>query len=396
MTYVNQKITNLPASATLAVKTRATELRAQGVDIIDLSAGEPDIDTPEHIKEAAVRALKDGKTKYTPVPGTVACREAIAEKLSVQNGIEATAATVVVTNGGKQALSALFDSCLEPGDEVIIPAPYWVSYVPMVELAGGKPVVVQTDADRGYKLTADVLKKTITPKTKMFVINSPSNPTGAGYTASEMRELAAALLDTDILIVSDEVYEKITYGDFQFTSFASAVPELAARTVTVNALSKTYSMTGWRVGYATGPAEIIKAMGKLQGQTTSNVCSIAQEAAIAALRGPHDFLKPLVESYARRTHLALESIRQTEGLSVPVVPEGAFYLFVRIEEYLKRNTAGITGSVELAARLLENGVAVVPGEAFGDPAAFRISVSLADDVLRRGMEQIKQGIQSTM
>jgi aspartate aminotransferase len=396
MTYLNKKIINLPASATLAVKTRATELRAQGVNIIDLSAGEPDIDTPEHIKEAAIRALHDGKTKYTPVPGTLACREAIAKKLTEDNGIATSAAAVVVTNGGKQALSALFDSCLESGDEVIVPAPYWVSYVPMVELAGGTAVVVQTEASRGYKLSPEALKSVITPRTKMFIMNSPSNPTGAAYTAAEMKELAAVLLDTNILIVSDEVYEKITYGDFRFTSFAAAVPDLADRTVTINALSKTYSMTGWRVGYATGPETIIKAMGKLQGQTTSNVCSIAQEAAIAALQGSHDFLVPLVESYARRTHMAVEAINAIEGLAVPVMPEGAFYLFVRIEDYLDKNSAGIKSSVELAAKLLESGVAVVPGEAFGDPGAFRISVSLADDVLRQGIERIKEGIQATM
>lgn len=396
MTFLNSLISNLQPSATLAVKTRAGELRAQGKQIIDLSAGEPDIDTPEHIKEAAIQALRDGKTKYTPVPGTPACREAIAKKLTEDNGIATDPANVIVTNGGKQALSELFGAILNPGDEVIIPAPYWVSYVPMVELAGGVPVVVQTDPLHGYKLSPDQLQAAITSKTRAFVFNSPSNPTGAGYSENDMRALGAVLANSNILIISDEVYEKITYGDFKFNSIAAVLPDLQDRIVTINALSKTYSMTGWRIGYATGPADIIKGMNKLQGQTTSNVCSIAQAAAIAALNGPHDFLVELVQNYERRMQTALDFVSATPGLSVPVKPVGAFYLFIRIDELLQLNSQGLKGSIDLAARLLDQGVAVVPGEAFGDASAFRISVSLADATLTEGLKKINEGIQSVI
>jgi aspartate aminotransferase len=393
MTYLNKTIQELAPSATLAVKTRAGELRAQGKEIIDLSAGEPDIDTPEHIKEAANQAMRDGQTKYTPVPGTPACRAAIAHKLTEENNIPTEPANVIVTNGGKQALAQLFAAILDPGDEVIIPAPYWVSYVPMVELAGGKAVVVNTDPAHGYRLQPEQLQAALNDKTKVFILNSPSNPTGAGYAREDILALGKVLADSRALIVSDEVYEKICYDGFEFYSAAAVLPELQDRIVTVNALSKTYSMTGWRVGYAAGPESIIKGMSKIQGQTTSNVCSIAQAAAIAALQGPQDFLAPLIENYDRRMNSALSFIEKTSGLSVPVKPNGAFYVFVRIDQLLQNSSVELGGAAELAGRLLDEGVAVVPGEAFGDPGAFRISVSLADDVLSKGLEKINKGVQ---
>ncbi len=391
MQLVNKMALKLKPSETMAVKARALALKAEGKSIVDLCAGEPDIDTPDFIKEAALKALKDGKTKYTNSSGIPELREAIAEKLHKENLINVKPSQVIVTNGGKQALHHLFQVVLDPGDEVIIPSPYWVSYPPMVELAGGKSVIVPTAASNGYKMSAEALSKAITPKTRCVIINSPSNPTGAGYTKSELAALGAVIVKSSSLVVSDEVYEKICYGGFKFASFVEACPDLAERTVTVNAFSKSYSMTGWRVGYAAGPAQIINAMGNYQTQSTSNVNSIAQYAAVAALKGPQDFLIPMVNSFSRRIDLALEIISKTSGLSVPVRPEGAFYLFVRFDELkAKLCTKGIKSSTDFINFLLEQaGVASVAGEAFGDDGAFRISVSASDNDVKEGLSRIK-------
>lgn len=389
--YLNDLIQSIKPSATLAVKAKATDLKAQGRSIVDLSAGEPDVDTPEHIKEAATAALKAGKTKYTAVPGIPELREAVAQKFS-SDGIPTTAADVIITNGGKQALYECFRVVLNPGDEVVIPAPYWVSYPPMVELCGGRPVIAETSAAAGYKLQPEQLRAAITDRTRMIIMNSPSNPTGAAYTASELAALGEVMAESSALCVSDEVYEKLTYDGFTSASFASAAPPMAKRTVTVNACSKTYSMTGWRVGFATGPADVIKAMGKLQGQTTSNVCSIAQYAAVAAIAGSHEFLPPLLTCYRRRFQTALDAVKTIPGLHVAGVPQGAFYLFIRIDELCQ--TGRTKGSVDFATYLLEQeGVAVVPGAAFGDDRAFRISVSLADDVIEDGLARIARAVE---
>lgn len=389
MNYVNAKARALKPSETLAVKARANELKAQGRKIIDLSTGEPDIDTPEHIKEGARRALAEGKTKYTEVAGIKELREAIAHKLVNENGIECDPSRVIVTNGGKQALEELFKVVLEPGDEVVIPAPYWVSYPPMVELAGGTPVIVNARPENGFKLTPEELASVLSPRTKCVVINSPSNPTGAAYSASELRALGSVLERTDALIVSDEVYEKVVFGGFSFVSVAAALPSLRDRVVTVNAFSKSYSMTGWRVGYAAGPKEIISAMARYQSQSTSNVCAPAQYAALAALAGPHDFLKGMLESFDRRIHHALSLLERAPGLRVMCKPEGAFYLFVRFEELARGGRPEAKSSGVFVNHLLESaGVAAVPGEAFGDPYAFRISVAAADSAVAQGVEQI--------
>lgn len=392
MSAVNKRASRLKPSETLAVKARALELQAQGKRIIDLSAGEPDIDTPQHIKDAALRAMNEGHTKYTAVPGIEALRQAIAEKLERDNGIRTCARDIIVTNGGKQALFELFQVLLEPGDEVVIIAPYWVSYPSMVELAGGCPVVVPTSVRDGFKVSPAALQAVLCDKTRAVIINSPSNPSGATYSSAELAALGEVILPSRAVVVSDEVYEKLTYGGFKFTSFAAACPALAERTVTVNAFSKTYSMTGWRVGYATGPAEIIGAMNRYQSQATSNVCSIAQYAALAALKGPHDFLGPLRESYQRRLAMAMDVLKGVPGLDAGSPPPGAFYLFVRFDPS-KFSRGGIKGSASLVSYLLDQaGVAAVPGEAFGDDQAFRISVSSSDENVAQGVQKIAKAL----
>ena len=380
----------------MAVKAKATELKAKGVNVIDLSTGEPDLDPPEHIKEGAIKALRDGKTKYTDVAGIKELRDAIAEKLAKENGIVTDASGVVVCNGGKQALQQLFEVIVEPGDEVVVPAPYWVSYLPMVTLPGGTPVVVRAKPENRFKMTPDELAEALTPKTKAVIINSPSNPTGAAYTKKELAALGKIVAErSSAIVVSDEIYEKIVYNGFAFTSCVQAMPELAGRIATVNGFSKAYSMTGWRVGYVTGPKEVVTAVGRLQSQTTSNICSCAQYAALAALKGPQDFLAPMIESFDRRLSLALSILEKTPGLKVVARPEGAFYLFIRFAELAASGRPETKGSGIFANYLLEKaGVAVVPGEAFGDDAAFRISIASADENIKKGLEQIKGAIEA--
>ncbi len=396
MVLTNGRARRLQPSETLAVKAKAAALKAQGRTIFDLSAGEPDIDTPEHIKAAAVEALRLGKTKYGNVSGNPELREALAEKLTRENGLPTKPEQVIVTNGGKQALYALFQVTVEPGDEVIIPAPYWVSYPAMVELAGGKPVIVPTGPSDRFKITPELLQAHLSPRTRWVVLNSPSNPTGIGYTAAEMSALGEVLAPTRVGIISDEVYEKLCFDTFKFHSFGAVCPELLDRTVTVNAFSKTYSMTGWRVGYAAGPKEILDAMGRHQSQTTSNVCTIAQAAAFAALKGSHDFIAPMVASFRRRMKLAQEILVSEPLLTLAGEPDGAFYLFVRCEKFLE--TPGgvrLGGSGALAGALLDaGGVAVVPGQAFGDDRAFRVSISSADANVEAGMTALVQAIKT--
>ena len=391
MTLTNRKSALIKPSETLAVKARANELKAKGRTIVDLSTGEPDIDTPEHIKEAATKALKEGKTKYTPVQGIPELREAIAHKLTTTNGIPTQAKQVIVTNGGKQALYSLFDVCLEPGDEVVILAPYWVSYPVMVEMAGGKPVIISGDPKAGYRVSPAQLKAALTPRTRFVVMNSPSNPTGLGYSAAEQRALGDVIAASGALVVSDEVYERVTFGGFEFVSFEKACPNLAGRVVTVNALSKTYSMTGWRVGYAAGPFEIIDAMIRHQSQTTSGINSISQYAALAALQGSHDFVVTMNQNFSRRMELALREIGKTPGLAVHCKPQGAFYLFVDFGG-LKAATSNpaVANSTAFTNYLLDSaGVAAVPGGAFGDDGGFRISVAAADAAVAAGAQAIR-------
>jgi aspartate aminotransferase len=393
MEYTNYRIGQIKPSETLAVKAKAAELKKQGRSIIDFSAGEPDIDTPDHIKDAAVQALKAGYTKYVNVSGIPELREALSEKLNKENGIKADPSTVIVTNGGKQAIHAFFDVILEKGDEVIIPAPYWVSYPAIVELCGGKAIINNCKPENGLKMTPAELESLITEKTKCVIINSPSNPTGVGYSPQDLVDIGKVLQKHPrCLILSDEVYEKIVFPGYEFTSFAKACPELSGRVYTVNAFSKTYSMTGWRVGYAHGPKEVIAAMGRHQSQTTSNVCSIAQYAALGALKGPQDFIQGMIKDYSRRINMVREMLSKAPGLELACIPSGAFYLFISFKNYLEGNkNSPVKGSADLAEYLLDKcGVAVVPGEAFGDNNAFRMSVTSPDKVLEEGVERIIQ------
>ncbi len=388
MTKLNKRIQTVKESATLAVKEKAEKLKAEGRKIINLGPGEPDIDTPEHIKEGALKAMKDGKTKYLSVPGLPALREAIANKLKNENGIDGVSGNVIVTNGGKQAIFEALDVLLEPGDEVLVPAPYWVSYPEMIRLASGVPVIVSTDAENGYKVTPSQLESSLTKRSRILILNSPSNPTGAAYTEAEFKALGQVVKKYNLVVISDEVYEKIVYDGFKFTSFVKANPDLAQQTITVNAFSKTYSMTGWRVGYAHGPKEIITAMSRHQGQTTSNVCSIAQYAALAAIEGDHTFLTNLLVSYDRRRNFALDLINKSQFISVAKKPEGAFFLFIRIEPLIgkKWKSTTIDGSQSLATFLLdEAGVALIPGVEFGDDGAVRISYAVSDSDLEDGI-----------
>lgn len=398
MGLTNRKSALIKPSETLAVKARANELKAKGKTIVDLSTGEPDIDTPEHIKEAATKALKDGKTKYTPVQGIPELREAIAHKLTAENGIPTQPKQVVVTNGGKQALYSLFDVTLEHDDEVVILAPYWVSYPVMVEMAGGRPVIVSGDPKNGYRVTPSQLKAALTPRTRFVVLNSPSNPTGLGYSAAEQRALGDVIAQTGAMVISDEVYEKVTFGGFEFVSFEKACPALSGRVVTVNALSKTYSMTGWRVGYAAGPFEIIDAMIRHQSQSTSGINSISQYAAVAALTGPHDFINLMNQNFVRRIKAALEEIQKAPGLAVPCMPQGAFYLFINFSALQSATSnAAVANSTSFTNYLLDSaGVAAVPGSAFGDDGAFRISVAASDAAVAAGAQGIRQAVEQLL
>jgi aspartate aminotransferase len=393
--YINAIASRLKPSETLAVKTKAAELRAGGREIVDLSIGEPDFDTPAHIKAAAEKAMARGKTKYTDAAGIKELRGAIAEKLRRENGIEVDAAGVIVTNGGKQALAEAFQVMLDPGDQVLVIAPYWVSYPAMIELAGGQAVVRHTRPEDQYKLRPAALKQSLNAKTRCVIINSPSNPCGVMYNARELAELGEVLAQHDCLIVSDEVYEKMILGETKFSSFLQACPALASRTITVNAFSKTYAMTGWRVGYAAGPKEFISAMGKLQGQTTSNVNSIAQYAALAALSGPQDCVETMRQSYRRRLGLALEILSGVRGIKIPCRPEGSFFLLLDFSELqaeaAPKQAAKVSSSDAFVNCLLEEaGVALVPGVAFGEPSTVRMSLAAADQDLIRGLKAIER------
>ncbi len=393
MTTLNHRIQGIKGSATLILKEKADRLKASGKKIINLGPGEPDIDTPEHIKDAAIKALREGKTKYLAVAGLPELREALASKFRNENKLNVDSSSVIVTNGGKQALLESFDVLLEPGDEVIIPAPYWVSYPEMARLAGGVPVIIPSDPKNRYRLSPDLLKKYISNKSRILVLNSPSNPSGASYSRKELEDLAEVVLKHNLMVVSDEVYEKIVYDGYVSTSIGSLSKEMESRTITVNALSKTYSMTGWRIGYACGPKDVIAAMVRHQGQTTSNVCSITQYAGLAAITGDHSFLPPLIENYKRRRDLGLRAIESMPGCSVVEKPEGAFFLFIRIEPLIGRRWRGgtINNSQDIANMLLDEvGVALLPGSEFGDDGAIRISYALSDAELESGLKAMTQ------
>lgn len=393
MAFLSDTLARVKPSPTIAVTNKARELKAAGKDVIGLGAGEPDFDTPQNVKDAAKRAIDEGKTKYTAVDGIPELKEAICRKFRRENGLDYTPAQISVGTGGKQILyNALMATC-NPGDEVIIPAPYWVSYPDMVLLAGGTPVTVTCGIESDFKLTAEKLEAAITPRTKWFIFNSPSNPTGAGYTASELKALTDVLLKhPQVWIMSDDMYEHLVFDDFRFATPAEVEPGLYDRTLTCNGVSKAYAMTGWRIGYAGGPAPLIKAMGTIQSQSTSNPCSIAQYAAVEALDGPQDFLVANKQTFQRRRDLVVSMLNQAKGIRCPR-PEGAFYVYPDISACIGKTSAGgaaIGSDEDFATALLEEtGVAVVFGAAFGVSPNFRVSYATSDAALEEACKRIQ-------
>ncbi|MDB5666901.1 pyridoxal phosphate-dependent aminotransferase [Cypionkella sp.] len=393
MAFLSDTLARVKPSPTIAVTTKAAELKAAGRDVIGLGAGEPDFDTPLNIRDAAKRAIDAGKTRYTAVDGIPELKKAICEKFQRENGLTYAPNQITVGTGGKQTLyNALMATC-NPGDEVIIPAPYWVSYPDMVLLAGGTPVPVIATIDTDFKLTPAQLDAAITPKTKWFIFNSPSNPTGAGYTRQELRALCDVLMKhPHVWIMSDDMYEHLVFDDFEFTSPAQIEPKLYDRTLTCNGVSKSYAMTGWRIGYAAGPTHLIKAMGTIQSQSTSNPCSVSQYAALEALTGPQDFLAPNRIIFQRRRDLVVSMLNEAKGITCPK-PEGAFYVYPDIAGCIGKTSAAgtkiINDEVFATALLEETGVAVVFGAAFGLSPNFRVSYATADETLREACTRIQ-------
>ena len=392
MAFLSATLDRVKPSPTIAVTTKAAELKAAGRDIIGLGAGEPDFDTPENIKAAAVQAIAEGKTKYTAVDGIPELKQAICAKFKRDNALTYDPAQVTVGTGGKQVLYNAFMATLNAGDEVIIPAPYWVSYPDMVLLAGGTPVTIEATLDAAFKITADQLEAAITPATKWFLFNSPSNPTGAGYSWDELKALTDVLLrHPHVWVMTDDMYEHLAYGNFKFCTPAQVEPRLYDRTLTVNGVSKAYAMTGWRIGYAAGPEMLIKAMRKVQSQSTSNPCSVSQYAAVEALNGTQDFLAPNNALFERRRDLVVDLLNSAPGVVCPR-PEGAFYVYPSIAGCIGKTSAAgvlIDNDETFAAALLEEtGVAVVFGAAFGLSPNFRVSYATSDAALQEACKRI--------
>lgn len=382
-----KRVGRIKPSPTLAVTAKAAELKAQGKDVLSLGAGEPDFDTPEHIKEAGLKAIRDGKTKYTPAAGTPSLKQAIIDKMKRDNGLDYTPAQVIASVGGKQACYNLCEVLLDEGDEAIIPAPYWVSYPDMVLLSGGTPVFIETTAEQRFKITPAQLEAAITPRTKMLWLNSPSNPSGMAYTKAELAALGEVLLKyPQIVIASDDMYEKILWSGEPYSNIVNACPALYERTVIIHAVSKTYSMTGWRLGWACGPDAIVKAMGKIQSQSTSNPTTISQFAAEAALNGDQSCVTEMVAAFKARHDALVDGLNGISGVSC-LKGDGTYYVFPNVEGLMEK--LGCKTDVEFSALLLEKAlVAVVPGSAFGTPGHMRLSFATSDAVLKASVERI--------
>ena len=388
MSIISDSLKRIKPSPTIAVTQKARELRAAGKDVIGLGAGEPDFDTPDNVKNAAIKAIKSGDTKYTAVDGTPALKKAIIAKFKRENKLSYTADQITVGTGGKQVLYNAFMATLNKGDEVIIPAPFWVSYPDMVLLAGGKPKIVKCTEQEGFKLTPSKLRKAITKKTKWLILNSPSNPTGAGYTKKEIEELAKVLVkNKKVHILSDDIYEHIKYDNFNFYTIAQN-SKLKDRTLTMNGVSKSYAMTGWRIGYAAGPKDIIKAIGKIQSQSTSNPSSISQAAAVEALNGNQGFIQKRSKAFKERRDFVVKSLNNIKGINC-LTPNGAFYVFPSCKGLLNKKT-NLKTDTDFVQKLLEkSNVAVVQGSAFGLDGYFRISYATSMQNLKKAMERIK-------
>ncbi len=383
------RMNRIKPSATIAVSMRAAELRAAGEDVIGLSMGEPDFDTPEHVRKAGVTAISAGQTRYTAVDGTPQLKAAITGKFARENSLTFTPDQILVSSGAKQCIFNLMLALINPGDEVIIPAPYWVSYPDMAMLAEGEPARVNAGPAQHFKITAEMLESAITPRTRLLILNSPSNPTGMVYSQGELRALGEVLLRHDrIYVMSDDIYEHIYWGREPYRCLLNVCPELAERTITVNGVSKAYAMTGWRIGYAAGPTEIIAAMRKIQGQSTSNPCSISQAAAIAALEGDQSCIATMGMAFHKRHDYFVAALNRIPGFGC-LPAQGAFYAFPDVSEAIEA-TAGVSNDIELAEHLLNRAnVATVPGTAFGAPGHLRLSYATSIDVLQKAVERIK-------
>ena len=393
MSIVSNSLKRIKPSPTIAVSQKARELKAAGKDVIGLGAGEPDFDTPDNIKKAAIEAINKGDTKYTAVDGTPALKKAIVNKFKRENNLDYSLEQISVGTGGKQIIFNAILATVNPGDEVIIPAPYWVSYPDIVLLAGGKPKIVKCSEKNNFKITPDQLKKNITKKTKWIIINSPSNPTGSGYTQKELEALGGVLKkNKNIFILSDDIYEHLIYDNFEFFTIAQ-IKELKDRTLTMNGVSKSYAMTGWRIGYGAGPKDIIKAMAKLQSQSTTNPSSISQAAAVEALNGNQDFIKTRSESFKERRDFVVKYLNNIKGLSC-LKPNGAFYVFPNCQEFLGKKTKLKTDKDFVEKLLEESLVAVVQGSAFGLDGYFRVSYATSMDNLKKALERIKSFCES--
>ena len=392
MSFLASSLSNIKPSPTIAVAMKAAELKAAGKDIISLGMGEPDFDTPQNIKDAAIKAIQKGDTKYTAVDGTAALKKAIIEKFKRENSIQYKASEIIVSTGAKQVIYNALIASINPDDEVIIPAPYWVSYPDMVLLAGGKPVIVESSEKNNFKISPTALEEKITPKTKWIILNSPSNPTGACYSQAELRALADVLLrHPQVHIMADDIYEHLIFDDLKFVTIAEIEPQLLPRTLIVNGVSKAYAMTGWRIGYGAGPEKLIKAMSMIQSQSTSSPSTIGQAAAVEALNGTQDYIKPNAKLFQSRRDMVVEMLNKIDGINCNI-PNGAFYVFPSCKGLFGKKTPDgkvIENDNDFAGYLLEEAlVAVVPGVAFGAPDFFRISYAASEDFLKNSMQRI--------
>jgi aspartate aminotransferase len=394
MTKLAERTKLIKPSVTLAIAAKASKLRAEGIDVANFSAGEPDFDTPQRIKDAAIEALRKGMTKYTDVKGIEPLREAIAEKYQREHGLAYRKEDVLVSCGAKHSIYNILQAVVNPGDEVVIPAPYWVSYSDMALLAGGVPKLIPTNESTSFRIKPAQLQAALTPKTRVFLLNSPCNPTGASYSRDELRAIAGVLEKHDCLVVADDIYEKIVYDGFQIDNIVTLCPALRDRTIIVNGVSKTYAMTGWRIGYALGPTDVIAAAAKIQSQSTSNPTSIAQWAALEAIRGPQEEIEPMVREFHRRRNAIVDKLNAVDGIHC-LKPEGAFYVFPNIAALLGKTANGkrLSSPCDVADYLLEEAkVAVVPGEDFGSNEHIRFSYATSLQDIEKGCARIREAI----
>ena len=388
----SKKAMNITPSITLAITAKAKELKGAGVDVVSFGAGEPDFNTPKNIMDAAIKSMEEGKTKYTPTSGIIELREAICKKLKEDNNLSYNSNQIIVSTGAKQCLADAFMAILNPGDEVIVPIPYWVSYPELIKLADGVPVFVEGKEENDYKYTLESLNKVVNDNTKAIIINSPNNPTGTVYSIDELKEIAEFAQKHDLIIISDEIYEKLIYDGKKHVSVASLSEDAYNRTIVINGFSKSYAMTGWRLGYAAGNAEVIKLMTSVQSHVTSNTNSIAQYAGVEALNGPKDEIEKMVKKFEERRNLMIDRIKSITGLSI-IRPEGAFYVMINLENYLGKsiNENVINNSVDFSRELLEHEkVAVIPGSAFGLDKYIRLSYATSEELILKGLDRIER------